>query len=93
MGFSCLLQGSDTLTIQCGAMVMEAGHTVAGVITGDETHPVGASVGDLVVRSSSATARNHLAPTSTAVFGHTRHATLQRDRAVVGHVLKCLERF
>jgi len=68
-------------------------HFVAGVITGDETHPVGASVGDLVVRSSSATARNHLTPTSTAVFGRTSHATLQRDPAVVGHVMECLERF
>jgi natural product biosynthesis luciferase-like monooxygenase protein len=36
MGFSCLLQGSDTLTIQCGAMVMEAGHTIAAVITRDD---------------------------------------------------------
>ncbi len=36
MGFSCLLQGSDTLTIQCGAMVIEAGHTVSAVITRDD---------------------------------------------------------
>lgn len=35
MGFSCLLQGSDTLTIQCGAMAIEAGHDVAAVITRD----------------------------------------------------------
>ena len=35
MGFSCLLQGADTLTIQCGAMVMEAGHAVSAVITRD----------------------------------------------------------
>ena len=35
MGFSCLLQGSDTLTIQCGAMVIEAGHAVSGVVTRD----------------------------------------------------------
>ncbi len=35
MGFSCLLQGNDTLTIQCGAMVTDAGHTVAGVVTRD----------------------------------------------------------
>jgi len=67
-------------------------HFVAGVIIGDPKHPFGASIGDLVVRSSSATARNHLAPTSTAVFGRTSHATLQRDPAVVKHVMKCLER-
>ena len=36
MGFSCLLQGSDTLTIQCGAMIMDAGHSVAAVITNDD---------------------------------------------------------
>lgn len=36
MGFSSLLQGSDTLTIQCGAMVIEAGHSIAGVVTNDQ---------------------------------------------------------
>ncbi len=35
MGFSCLLQGSDTLTIQCGSMILDAGHSVAAVITRD----------------------------------------------------------
>ena len=65
-------------------------HFVAGAVTEDPAHPVGAAIGDLVVRSSSATARKRLAPTSTAVFGRTRHATLQRDTGVVRHVLECL---
>lgn len=65
-------------------------HFVAGIVTEEPTHPVGASVGDLVVRTSSATAHNRLDPTSTAVFGRTRHATLQRDPAVVQHVMECL---
>ena len=36
MGFSCLLQGNDTLTIQCGGMLLDAGHRVAGVLTRDD---------------------------------------------------------
>lgn len=67
-------------------------HFVAGVVTGDVTHPLGGSVGDFVVRPSSATARDRLSPTSTAVFGQTRHPTLQRDPAVVEHVMECLAR-
>ena len=35
MAFSCLLQGSDTLTIQCGGMLRDAGHTIGAVITRD----------------------------------------------------------
>ncbi|MGB9359071.1 MAG: hypothetical protein WCC01_10990, partial [Acidimicrobiia bacterium] len=68
-------------------------HFVAGAVTGDPTHPLGASVGDFVVRPSSATARNHLAPTSAAVFGRTSHPTLQRDADLVHHVMECLTRF
>jgi natural product biosynthesis luciferase-like monooxygenase protein len=33
LGFSCLLQGNDTLTIHCGGMLAEAGHRIAAVIT------------------------------------------------------------
>ncbi len=65
-------------------------HFVAGVVTGDPGHPVGASVGDLVVRASSATARDRLSPTSAAVFGQTRHASLQRNPAVIEHVMECV---
>ena len=65
-------------------------HFVAGVVTEEPTHPFGASVGDLVVRTSSATPLNRLTPTSAAVFGRTRHASLQRDPAVVHHVMECL---
>ena len=35
MGFSCFLQGSDTLTVQCGAMLLAAGHEIRAVITAD----------------------------------------------------------
>ena len=36
MPFSCLLQGSDTLTIQCGNMLVDAGCKIAAVITSDD---------------------------------------------------------
>ncbi len=36
MGFSCLLQGNDTLTIHCGGMLLDAGHTVLAVVTRDD---------------------------------------------------------
>jgi pimeloyl-ACP methyl ester carboxylesterase len=65
-------------------------HFVGGVVTADPDHPFGASVGDLVVRPSSATARGQLSPTSTAVFGRTRHASLQRNPAIVEHAMAIL---
>ena len=65
-------------------------HFVGGVVTEEPTHPFGASVGDLVVRTSSATPHNRLSPTSSAVFGRTRHASLQREPAVVHHVMERL---
>ena len=36
MPFTCLLQGSDTLTIHCGKMLLEAGHQISAVITSDQ---------------------------------------------------------
>ena len=65
-------------------------HFVAGVFTEDANHPIGCAAGDLVVRTSSANAQGRFAPTSSAVFPKARHATLQRNPAVVEHVLACL---
>ena len=54
MGFSCLLQGNDTLTIQCGSMVIEAGHNVVGVVTRDARVREWALGADLPVFASGA---------------------------------------
>ena len=56
---------------------------VAGVVTVDPTHPLGALVGDLVVRPASSTGGRHLVPTDVAVVGGVAHADLHRSPAVV----------
>ena len=62
-------------------------HFVAGVVTADPDHPLGAVVGDLMVRTSSGTARNHLAPTNVTVLGSLRHSDLRHDPRVICHVM------
>jgi len=65
-------------------------HFVAGVATADSGHPLGATVGDLVVRTNSATGRRNLSPTNVAVLGGLRHLDLPRDPDVVVHVMAWL---
>jgi len=65
-------------------------HFVAGVTTADPAHPIGAAVGDLVVRASSASGRRNLRPTSVAVLGGVRHLDLPRDPHVVERVMTWL---
>lgn len=62
-------------------------HFVAGVATADPAHPIGAAVGDLVVRANSATGRRSLSPTNAAVVGGVRHFDLPRDSTVIGLVI------
>lgn len=64
-------------------------HVIAGAITMEPTHPVGALVGDLVVRVGSAIGRghHHHTPSSNVmVLGGRNHADLVHDPEVVSHV-------
>lgn len=62
-------------------------HFVAGVITANPNHPVGAVVGDLMVRPSSGTRAPQLEPTNVAVLGGVRHFDLLHDPAVLDRVM------
>lgn len=62
-------------------------HFVAGVVTSDRTHPVGIAMGDLMVRSDSATGGQRLDPTDVVVIGGVRHSDLASEQAVIDHVL------
>lgn len=62
-----------------------AQHFVAGVVTEDASHPIGAAVGDLIVRVGSATGqgrRRRVAATDLFVLGRQRHFDLPTDPAV-----------
>jgi len=65
-------------------------HFVAAVVTEDPSHPVGALIGDLVVRTQSSTGRRHLRPTNTVVLGGVHHFELLKNRAVIDHVIRWL---
>ncbi|MDH3261438.1 MAG: GPI inositol-deacylase [Acidimicrobiia bacterium] len=60
-------------------------HFVAGVVTGEPTHPIGVLVGDLIVRTGSGTGRGRrrtIAATDVRVIGKRRHSDLAGDPAV-----------
>lgn len=63
-------------------------HFVAGVVTADPSHPVGALVGDLMVRPASGTGGAHVEPTTAVVLGGVHHFDLLHDEAVIGQVLE-----
>ncbi|MDP9495642.1 MAG: alpha/beta fold hydrolase [Actinomycetota bacterium] len=68
-------------------------HFVAAVITSDPTHPVGALVGDLMVRPSSGTGqgrRRQIEATDVRVLGGRRHFDLLHDPDVQEQVLAWL---
>ena len=65
-------------------------HFVAGVVTSDPSHPVGAAVGDLVVRAASGTGGRHLEPKNVVVVGGKNHFDLLRDPVVIGSMLSWL---
>ena len=58
-------------------------HFVTGVVTANPSHPVGAIVGDLVVRVGSGTGGHYAAPTTSVVIGRKHHFDLLDDPAVI----------
>lgn len=66
-------------------------HFVAGVVTADAGHPVGALVGDLVVGVASASGGEQLNPTNIMVIGGVRHNNLVDDEAVIEQMMHWLE--
>lgn len=64
-------------------------HFVAAVITPDHAHPVGAAVGDLVVRVSSATGRS-ITTENVHVIGRRRHFDLLSEPEVTRQVVDWL---
>lgn len=68
-------------------------HFVAAVITSDPAHPVGALVGDLMVRPASGTGqgrRRQIEATDVRVLGGRRHFDLLHDPEVLEQVLAWL---
>lgn len=65
-------------------------HFIGGSVTGDPGHPVGAALGDLVVRQSSSTGGRHLEPTTRLVVGGVSHRTMLRHPVVIDTVMGCI---
>ncbi len=68
-------------------------HFIAGVVTTSSTHPVGAMVGDMVVRVGSATgqgSRRRVNATDVLIVGRQRHFDLPSDTAVHEQILTWL---
>lgn len=65
-------------------------HFVAGVVTAKPTHPAGVVMGDLIVRTDSATGANHLNPTNVMVVGGIRHNDLLHEPVVADQVMEWL---
>ena len=68
-----------------------AHHFVAGVATDRVDHPIGAAVGDLVVRVPSATADSEAESSNAVVLGGVRHNDLVHNDEVISRVLGWLE--
>lgn len=68
-----------------------AHHFVAGVVTKAAEHPVGAAVGDLVVRVPSASGGTDAQPASTLVVGGVRHNDLVHNDEVINRVVSWLD--
>lgn len=68
-----------------------AWHFIAGVITADPHHPVGAIMGDLVVRPTSGTGPAHIEPVNVSVVGGVHHIDLLHDGAVLDAVTAWLD--
>ncbi len=62
-------------------------HFVAGVITANPKHPVGAVVGDLMVRPASSTRAPTLEPANVVVLGGVSHFDLLHEPAVIDEVM------
>ena len=68
-----------------------AHHFVAGVLTDEAKHPVGAALGDLVVRVSSASGGSEAEPSSTLVVSGVRHNNLVHNDEVINQIVSWLE--
>ena len=69
-------------------------HFLAAVVTKNPAHPVGAVLGDLMVRAASGTGRGrrrHVEATHTQVLGGRRHFDLLHDPEVQDQVLEWLD--
>ena len=66
-------------------------HRIAGVVTSDASHPVGALIGDLVVRPGSATTQPNDVLGEQVVIGGRRHYDLLDDQSVARHILDWIE--
>jgi pimeloyl-ACP methyl ester carboxylesterase len=62
-------------------------HFVGGVITSDPAHPIGAIVGDLMVRPASSTRAPTLEPANVVVLGGVSHFDLLHEPAVIDQVM------
>jgi pimeloyl-ACP methyl ester carboxylesterase len=65
-------------------------HFIAGVITSNPAHPVGAVVGDLMVRPASSTRAPRLEPANVAILGGVSHFDLLHEPAVIDQVMAWL---
>lgn len=68
-----------------------AWHFVAGVITANPAHPVGAIIGDFVVRPVSGSGPSHIEPVNVAVVGGVHHIDLLHDTPVLDAVVNWLD--
>jgi pimeloyl-ACP methyl ester carboxylesterase len=66
-------------------------HLVGGTVTSDPTHPLGALVGDLVVRVASATRKGGDVETEVLVVGGSTHAGLRHNTEVVARIRTWLD--
>lgn len=66
-------------------------HFVAGVVTSDSRHPVGAIIGDLMVRPASSTRSRSVEPVSVVVLGGKHHSNLLDDPSVIDHIAEWLD--
>lgn len=66
-------------------------HFVGGVLTDDPSHPLGAVVGDLMVRPISSTSSELIEPSNTLILGGVHHFGLVDNPAVIEHVTRWLD--
>lgn len=65
-------------------------HFVAGVVTSDPVHPVGAAVGDLIVRPASGAGAPEVNPSNLVLVGGVNHFDLPNHPTVVEHLTRWL---
>jgi len=66
-------------------------HFLAGVVTSDPEHLIGAALGDLVVTTASASDAGGEKPTTVVALGGSNHFAFLDDPRVIGQVMKWLE--